>query len=193
MPLAYKRSSLVLLAGVGIALAPAAWGSEMAVPLQLQVELSKKILEYVDVPPFRSVDRVRIGIVVKADRPDSVRAGGDLKIAFDRSTSIAGHDHEQSILEWSGPNRLVEETERRRLTVLYFTPGLDVEVAAVARALVGKPLLRIAAVDSLVQAGAILGFDLVSGHPKMLCNLRQAKAQGVVLKAAVLKLMRIVE
>ena len=43
------------------------------------------------------------------------------------------------------------------------------------------------------SGGVVLGFELVSGHPKMILNLRQAKKQEVVLRAAIIKLMRIVE
>lgn len=50
-----------------------------------------------------------------------------------------------------------------------------------------------AAVDSYVAGGAILGFELVSGRPRMVLNLGQAKKQGVAFRAQVMKLMRIVE
>jgi hypothetical protein len=43
------------------------------------------------------------------------------------------------------------------------------------------------------MGGVVLGFELISGHPKMILNLRQAKKQEVVFRAAIIKLMRIVE
>ena len=76
---------------------------------------------------------------------------------------------------------------------MYFTPGLDAEIGPSAAALVGQRVMTIGAVDSFVSSGIVLGFELVSGHPKMVFNLRQAKKQDVVLRAAVMKLMRIVE
>ena len=39
----------------------------------------------------------------------------------------------------------------------------------------------------------VFGFDLVSGRPKLLLNLTQAKLQNVAMKAAVLKLMQVFE
>jgi hypothetical protein len=164
-----------------------------SVPLQLQVELCAKIMDYVREPPLSNLDRIRIGIVVRTDSPESMRAGTELRAAFDRVTTLAGHPHDQSVLEWPGALALAALARRQNLTVLYFTPGLDAEMGPGAEALAGQRIVTIAATDALVPKGAILGFELVSGHPRMILNLRQAKKQEVVLRAAVMKLMRIVE
>jgi hypothetical protein len=185
------RTLLLALAGL------VAWRSALAdtasVPLHLQVDLCTKIIEYIQEPALLSLDRVRIGIVVKSSSPESTRAGAELKAAFDRAVMAGGRPHEQSIVEWSSAQGLVDEARSRSLMVLYFTPGLDAEIASSAAALVGRRIMTIGAVDSFVVSGVILGFELVSGHPKMVFNLKQAKKQEVVLRAAVMKLMRIVE
>jgi hypothetical protein len=188
----FRPTSLVFAA---IVLAPwlTARGDDMAVPLQLQVDLSVKVIEYAQEPPAQSADVVRIGIVFKADSPESSRAATELKVAFDRVPTIAGRPHEQAVLQWKGATSTVEEFKRRNLMVVYFTPGLDSEVPAAARALQGVRCITIASVDSYVRSGALLGFELVSGHPKMVFNLGQAKKQEVVFRSAVMKLMRLVE
>jgi hypothetical protein len=186
------RTLLLCLAGVAVG-AAAAWADSPTVPLQLQVDLSTKVIEYVQEPAVPSLDRIRIGIVVKTGSPESMRAGAELKAAFDRVGNMAGKPHEQSIVEWAGSKRLAEQARIRNLTVLYFTPGLDDEIGPSAQALAGQPIVTIGAVDSFVASGVVLGFELISGHPKMVLNLRQAKRQDVVLRAAVIKLMRIVE
>src|SRR5256885_2197020 len=103
----------------------APWGTARAdapsVPLQLQVELSNKVIEYVQVPDLLSLDRVRIGIVVKTSSAESTRAGAELKAAFDRVVMAGGHAHEQSIVEWSGAQALAERARTQNLNVLYFT------------------------------------------------------------------------
>jgi hypothetical protein len=185
------RTVLLSLAGVAL------WGSARAdnpsVPLQLQVELSNKIIEYVQEPAVLSLDRIRIGIVVKSSSPESMRAGAELKAAFDRAVIANGRPHEQAIIEWSSAKALAEQSRSRNLTVLYFTPGLDAEIGPSTAALVGQRIVTIGAIDSFVAGGVIVGFELISGHPKMILNLRQAKRQEVVLRAAIIKLMRIVE
>jgi hypothetical protein len=164
-----------------------------SVPLQLQVELSTKIVEYVQAPSISSLPVVRIGIIVKATSPESMRAGAELKAAFDRVTTLAGRAHEQSLIVWPGAKALADQVQRQGLTILYLTPGLDSEVEPLSGALVGLPVVTITAIDSFVANGALIGFELLSGHPKMIFNLRQAKKQQVTLRAAVMKLMRIVE
>ena len=44
-----------------------------------------------------------------------------------------------------------------------------------------------------VAKGAVLGFELVSGRPKLIINLAQAQRQDVAFRAEVLKLMRVVQ
>ena len=44
-----------------------------------------------------------------------------------------------------------------------------------------------------VPGGIVLGFDVVSGRPKLLVHLTQAKRQNVALRAEALKLMRVFE
>ncbi len=183
----------ILLSLAGVAVSGLAWADTPTVPLQLQVELCNKIIEYVQEPAVLSLDRIRIGIVVKTGVPESMRAGAELKAAFDRAVIANGHAHEQSMVDWSNAKVLAEEARSRKLTVLYFTPGLEAEIGPSAAALVGQRIITVGAVDSFVAQGVIVGFELVSGHPKMIFNLRQAKKQEIVLRAAIIKLMRIVE
>jgi hypothetical protein len=193
MPRTLFKGPTILLSLAGIALCGSVWADTPGVPLQLQVDLSNKVIEYVQEPALQGVDRIRIGIVVKSHSAESMRAGAELKAAFDRIVMSGGHPHEQSIVEWSNAAALAEQARTRRLNVLYFTPGLDAEIGPSAAALAGQQVLTIGAVDSFVAAGAVLGFELVSGHPKMVFNLGQARQQKVVLRAAVMKLMRIIE
>jgi hypothetical protein len=166
---------------------------EPAVPMQLQVDLTVKVIEYAQQPPIRSADMVRIGVLVKPSSAQSMRFGAELKAALDRVDTIAGLPHEQSTIEWASVMSFVEEAQKRKLSVAYLAPGLDGEVPAIARALSGMPLITVAATDSYVQSGAIVGFELVSGHPKLVFNRGQARQQNVAFGSAVMKLMRIVE
>jgi hypothetical protein len=187
------RSAALACAVIALATSFVARGDELAVPLQLQVDLSVKVIEYAQEPAAQTADVIRIGIVFKADSAESSRAATELKVAFDRVPTIAGRPHEQTTLQWKGASNMVDEFKRRNLMVVYVTPGLDAEVPALARALQGMRFITIASVDSYVRSGALLGFELVSGHPKMLFNLGQAKKQDVVFRSAVMKLMRLVE
>jgi hypothetical protein len=163
---------------------------EPAVPLQLQVNLTVKVVAYAQDPP---AGVLHIGILTKTRSAESLRFATELKAAFDRIDAIASRSHDQAILEWTGPASLADEITRRGLYLLYVTPGLDAEVPEIARTLESISLITVAATDSYVPSGAILGFELVSGHPRMVFNLTQAKKQSVFFRAAVMKLMRIVQ
>src|SRR5688572_24560430 len=133
------------------------------------------------------------GILVSNRRGGSQRFGSELKAAFGRMPTIAGLAHEEVVISWTNAAAFAEEARRRQLFAVYLTPGLRGEVGAIARALEGAPIISVAALDSYVRGGAILGFELVSGRPRMVLNLAQTKRQGIAFRAQVMKLMRIVE
>lgn len=183
----------LLLGCAALAMSLSARADEPAVPLQLQMDLTLKVIEYAQQPSIRSGDVVRVAILVKASGAQSTHFGAELKAALSRVDTIAGLPHEETLLEWTDPTRLVDEIVRTKIAVVYVAPGLDSEIPAIAQAVQGIQLITVAAVDSYVQSGIILGFELVSGRPKMIFNLKQARQQTVVFGSAVMKLMRIVE
>ena len=188
-----KVQIALLAVVIGLTIPNPAWSGEAGVPLVLQVQLCSKLLAYVQEPPLRQANPLHIGIVVKPHNAESERVGAELKAGFDRLSEIAGRPHEQTIVPLTSAGALVEEFKRQDVMVVYLTPGVDADMAPIASALLGLPILTITAKDSLVDGGALLGFEIVSGHPKMIFNARQAKKQGVVLRAAAMALMRIVE
>ena len=188
-----RTTAALLLACVVCGASARAGADDPAVPLRLQVDLTVKLIPYAKQPAVRLADLVRIGILIKSGNAVSARFGAELRTAFDNIETIAGRPHEQTTIQWSGPADLTELCRRRKLLVLYLTPALDSEVPSIARALEGIQVVTIAATDSYVSNGAVLGFELVSGHPKMVFNVGQARKQNVVFGSAVMKLMRIVE
>jgi hypothetical protein len=170
-----------------------AGADEPSVPPGLQADLTGKVIAYVQQPPPRANEIIRIGILIKPGNADSTHVASELKAALEKIDSIAGLPHEQTIVSFGNADKLLEEVTQRRLFVLYLTPGLGGDVGAIAHALDGVPLVTVASVDTYVADGAILGFEQVSGRPRMVLNLAQAKQQGVTFQSAVMKLMRIVE
>jgi hypothetical protein len=136
---------------------------------------------------------MRIGILVRNGSVESQHFASELKATFGRMGTIAGLAHEEAVITWSNPGAFAEEVRRRQLFAVYLTPGLRGEIPAIAHALEGVQIISVAAVDGYVNGGAILGFELVSGRPRMVLNLPQARKQGVAFRAQVMKLMRIVE
>jgi hypothetical protein len=187
------RLKALLVVCISFAARNAKASDEPGVPAQLQAELTAKVVEYVKEPHVGPADVIHIGILTKVGRADSMRFGSELKAALDRIQTVAGAPHEQSLLTWSNARALADECRRRHLLVVYVAPGLDTEMPDIARSLQGIQLLTVGASDSYVSEGCILGFELLSGHPKMVFNQGQATRQNVVFRSALMRLMRIVE
>ena len=188
------RSKALLLIAVAVSWSvSSAIAEDPAIPLQLQAELTAKVVEYAQTPSSQGLGVMRIGILVRSGSVESQHFASELKATFGRMGTIAGLAHEEAVMTWSNASAFAEEARRRQLFAVYLTPGLRGEIPAIARALEGVQIISVAAVDGYVSGGAILGFELVSGRPRMVLNLPQARKQGVAFRAQVMKLMRIVE
>jgi len=188
-----KLKALLLVAVVVSWPVSSARAEDPAIPLQLQAELTAKVVEYAQSPSSQGLSVMRIGILVRNGSVESQHFATELKATFGRMGAIAGLAHEEAVMTWSTPAAFAEEARRRQLFAVYLTPGLRGEIPAIAHALEGVQIISVAAVDNYVAGGAILGFELVSGRPRMVLNLPQAKKQGVAFRAQVMKLMRIVD
>ena len=81
----------------------------------------------------------------------------------------------------------------RKIAIVFFGSGFHDDVEAIRDALSGVDVLSAAGVPEYVPSGIVLGFDVVSGRPKLLVHLGQAKRQNVSLRAEALKLMKVYE
>jgi hypothetical protein len=52
-------------------------------------------------------------------------------------------------------------------------------------------VLTVASSAQDVENGIVLGFDVISGKPKLVVSLTQARKQNVAFNAAVLKMMKV--
>lgn len=195
-----RRSFLVAAASASIAAAafffpgaPEAIAEDVAVPVSLQAELFVKVAAYDKNLTARAGDRVRVIILQKPEVAESVRAAAQMQKALSQVTEIAGLPHETQVAYYTAAEDLAAAVKTKRVSVVYITPGFDADIAAIAKAMTGASALTVAALASYVPKGAVLGFDLVSGKPKLLVNITQAKAQGVAFKPDVLKLMKVYE
>jgi len=165
---------------------------EVAVPIELQVDLLVKVAAYDKHMPARAGDRVRVLILTKGGDPESARAALLVARALGTRDAIAALPHEETTAPFTDGPALAGAIAASRLSVVYFTPGFsDGEIAATAAALSGVDVLTVAALPRYVPGGVVLGFDVLSGKPKLLVHLAQARRQRVELSADVLSLMRV--
>ena len=171
---------------------PAAGGGA-SVPVALQAKLMAKVAGYDRNLPARAGGRVRVGILTVPGNAGSERAAAQLKRALGAIDKIGGLAHEEVSLSYSGAPQLAKSCKRDKIAILYVTPGLSDHIGKVRAALSGVSILSVAAEAGYVEDGIVLGFELVSGKPKLVVNLPQAKRQKVNFSAGVLKLMKVIK
>src|SRR5258706_3654080 len=165
----------------------------VAAPVALQAELLAKVAEYDRNFLERAGDRARVFLVTQPSNADSVNVAQQMSAALGRFSQIGGLPHDETIIAYPGAESLARICRDRRIAIVYFGPGFRDDVGAIRAALTNVPVLSVAAVPDYVRDGIVLGFDVVSGRPKLLFNLPQAKLQKVALAASVLKLMTVFE
>jgi len=168
-------------------------GDEVAVPIALQAELVAKVASYDRNLPARAGDRVHVLIVVKAKDDASSAFAKHMESALGGLDKIGGLPHDEVTSPFGGAKALADACRSKRIAIVYLAPGLGEEVPGIRAALDGVNVLSVAADASDVARGIVLGFDLVSGKPKLVVNLTQAKRQHVAFKSEVLKIMKVYE
>jgi hypothetical protein len=188
------RRAIALLAAAALLFAPApSHGEEVTVPASLQATLLAKVLPYDRNFPDRVRQRVQVLLVTRPENPDSVHVVSQLRAALGRLPDLGGLPHDELVFTWAGAPHLARACRSRRIAVVVFGPGFHDDLSAIREALAGIDVLSVAAVPDYVPLGIVLGFDVVSGRPKLLVNLQQARRQNVELAPEVLKFMKVYE
>jgi hypothetical protein len=189
----FARATSVLACAV-VLLAPAtSLGDEVAVPVALQAELVAKVASYDKNLAARAGDKVHVLIVVNAKSDASNSFAKHMTSALGGVDKIGGLPHDETTAPFGGAKALADACRAKRIAIVYLAPGLADEVPAIRSALDGVNVLSVAADAAEVQKGIVLGFDLVSGKPKIVVHLGQAKKQDVAFKAELLKLAKVQE
>lgn len=171
----------------------ASLGDEVAVPVVLQAELVAKVASYDRNLIARAGDRVRVLIIVNPKSDASSSFAKHMVSALGGVDKIGGLPHDETTAPFGGAQALAETCRTKRIGIVYVAPGLGDDVPAIRSALEGVNVLSVAADPADVPKGIVLGFDLVSGKPKIVVNLGQARRQEVSFKAELLKLAKVHE
>jgi hypothetical protein len=191
-----RRWSILLPAALGAA---AVFGERpsraelVAVPIELQAELLSKVAGYDRNMAARAGDRLQVLLITNPSDTESTRFATRMQLALQGVSQIAGLPHDERIAPFSDAADLAEQCRSRHIAIIIVSPGLGEEIPALSDALDGVDILSVAAIPNYVEQGMVLGFDVVSGKPKLLVHLTRARRQHVDLRSEVLKLMRVFE
>ncbi len=185
---------VTLLVALATLLAPGdARAEEPSVPIGVEAQLLAKVAAYDRHLSDRAGDRINVVILAMPGSADAARAAAQMQAALAGVGPIGGLPHDDAVVSFTNPKALADLCKQRRVSILFFTPGFADQIEAIRAALDGVDVLSASAVAGYVPRGIVLGFDLVSGKPKLLANLTQARKQKVQLSAEVLKLMKVYE
>lgn len=186
-----RRAALV---GASALLLRRTAAADVTVPIRLQAELLAKVASYDRNFAERTGDRVRTLLLVKPGDHESSRAAAEMKSALSSISTIGTLSHDEEIVPFSDVPALAEQCRARKIAITYFAPGFDDrQIEAIREALGSLSLLTVGSLAEYIPAGIVLGFDLVSGRPKLLVNLTQARRQHVEFRAEILKLTKVFE
>jgi len=163
----------------------------MQVPSAVQAELTVKVAGYDRNFAARAGSKAVILLAAMPDDPESMRAALELKGALSRLPTVGDLPHEEQIVTFNNAAGLADNVRARKAAIVYFGPGFAKQIPAIREAFSTLDVLTVGAVPDYVPAGIVLGFDLVSGRPKLLINISQARKQHVAFPASVLNLMKV--
>ncbi len=165
-------------------------GEETEVPVQLQVELLVKVAAHDSNLANRAGERVLAVVLAKAGNVESAQAASSVTTALKRKTQVAGIPLVVEGAQFSKAADLVSLCKTKHVSIIYVTPGFtDEEIGAIGASLDGVDVLTASGVPRYIQNGIVLGFGMVSGRPKLLFAMGQARRQKVAIETAVLGLM----
>jgi hypothetical protein len=184
---------LLAIASVVIAMPSDSRADEVQVPVALRAQLLAKVAAYDRHFVERAGGQARVLLLVAPGDAASERAATEMKRELGSIGEIAGLRHEEVIESYRDANALRAKCENDHVAIVFLGPGFAPFVDAIRAGLENVDVLTAGAVADYVPKGIVLGFDLVSGKPKLLVHLSQARKQKVDFSSAVLKLMRIYE
>ena len=135
--------------------------------------------------------RVNVLILAKSTKVESVRAASLLQAALAREDDIAGLPHETVVMNFTDAAALGAEAKKRSVSVVYVPPGFDAELESICSAMQPLGVMTITAVPDYVRRCVVVGFEAVSGKPKLLIHLGQARRHGIDFKSEILKLAKV--
>lgn len=163
----------------------------MPVPTSAQAELIAKLAGFDRNFAARAGSKAVIILAAVPGNADSMSAALEMQAAFGRLPSVGNLPHEELVVAQSSPSMLADLVRSRHAAIIYLGPGFEQQVSAIRDSLSSLDVLSVGAIPSYVPSGIVLGFDLVSGRPKLLIHVVQARKQNVAFPASVLSLMKV--
>jgi hypothetical protein len=160
------------------------------VPVRVQAELLVKVAAYDERLVARPGER-QVLLFMSPGHVDGEAMAKLMRSELGAFARIAGKPHREELVRYQSPAALADACRKKDAAIAYLAPGLGASIAAIAAALNGIQVLTVAALPEYVERGTVLGFDLVSGKPKLLVHFEQARRQHVAFTPELLRLAKV--
>jgi hypothetical protein len=182
----------MLLAAEVFLTAEPAWADELTVPIALQVSLLDRVVRFERSYAGRSDTPALVVVVTKMDEAASVRAAALASAAIGQIGSLGARRASVATQTFSSPAAL--RSASREAAIVYLMPGFSRDdLQAIAATLADSNVLTVGASNGDAENGAALGFELGGSKPRIIVNLRQARAQRLDFSAQFLRLARVIQ
>ncbi|MEZ4233024.1 MAG: YfiR family protein [Polyangiaceae bacterium] len=161
-------------------------------PVSRQAKLISKLASYDR--NFRSrAGQVALTLVVYRDEDvDSERTAQLMLSELGHRSNVGGLPHAEEREVFRGSEWLAGRVLEGGIAIVYLCPGLEAAMDAIADALSGKDVMTIGSRAGFADGRSVVSFDLVSGKPKLIVHLPQAKRQNVKFSARFLRLAEVI-
>jgi len=187
-----RRAVALLLVASALTLCCDVARADANVPLQLQAQLVSKLGAFDRNFAARAGSLSRVLVLYKAGDADSTRVATNVASALGALRDVGSVAAQIELEAFPGAAPLADRCRSKKVTIVYFSTGLEGDMDAIGKALAGVDILTVGASASFADRGVVVAFDLEEGRPKIVVHLARARAQNVAFKAELLKLARIV-
>ena len=180
----------VLLCWLGLAM-PYVRAQDTFVPIALQVELLARLLWYERGLQKSASKEIVVLVVDRRGDADSLQTSAQLSAQLDRIRELGGKVVQHTRVSYESAEQLRRILDQRRPYLLYLSKGLNAGAKDLAGVLHGRALLTVQAGGRDLTPAAVLSFELESSKPRIVLNLKQARANKLDFTAQVLRVVRV--
>ena len=167
------------------------------VPVDVQVQIMVKILNFDRRLPERLGGRLTLGVLYQGRYRTSANVGGEVcrTLMALPASALGALDSLQITcvkIDLDNTPDLPAVLKRERVQVLYVSPLRAYQLEDVVAASRDAQITTLSGVPRYVETGVAIGVDMRGDRPEIVINLPASRAEGADLNAQVLKLARVV-
>ena len=184
---------LALLLAVSLLLTERESRGDGGAPISLQVQLIARLAAFDRNFAARAGKVANVLVVKKTGSSEAAAESATLVKAISDLKDIGGLPLKVEQAEYADAKSVADKVRADKIAIVFFTAGLEGDMGNVATALSGSDVISVGTTAKHAENGAVVGIGVEEARPKLVLNLKRAKAQNVSFKAEILKLARIIE